>query len=99
MKPTLDCHNITIVNKAVHDASFACVPQNKVSFSARGWNSMHRNVLCLPGVIGSMSNKDREEDAMASYIIRSGKSTIIYLKENTPNHDIKFAAPPVRKST
>ena len=99
MKPNLDIYEIMIVHNAGKYDSFASVLQNKVSFSARGWNSMHRNVLCLPGVIGSMSNKDREEDAMASYIIRSGKSTIIYLKENTPNHDIKFAAPPVRKST
>ena len=45
MKPTLDRHEIIIAHNAGHDALFVCVPQNKVSFSALGWNPMNQNVL------------------------------------------------------
>ena len=55
---------------------------------------MKRNVLCLYEVISTMSNKDIEEDAMVSYIARSGKSTISDLTKNTPTYDVKFSAPP-----
>ena len=41
MKPTLDRHEIIIINNAGHNASFASVMQNKVAFSARGWNPMN----------------------------------------------------------
>ena len=68
MEPTLDCHEIIIVHNPGHDASFARVSRNKVAFSARGCNPMNRNFLCLPEVIGKMSNKEREEDAIVSYI-------------------------------
>ena len=68
MKPTLDFHEIMIARNAVHDASFAHVPQNTVSLSARGWKPMNRNVLCLHGEIEKMSNEDREEESMVSYI-------------------------------
>ena len=70
MKPTLDRHEIMIVHNSVHNALFAHVPQNKVALSARRWNPMNQNVLCLPEVIGTMRNKDREEDAMVSYICK-----------------------------
>ena len=59
MKPTLDCHEIMIVKNAGYDASFARVPQNKLEFSARGWNPMNQIILCFPEVIGMISNKDR----------------------------------------
>ena len=68
MKPTLDIHEIMIVHNAVHDASFERVLQNKVAFSACGWNPMNRNVFFLPETIRTMINKDIEEDAMVSYI-------------------------------
>ena len=60
-------------------------------------NRANRNVLYLLELIGTMSNKYIEEDAMASYIIRSGQSTIINLTQNTPTYDVKFSAPPVRE--
>ena len=44
-----------------------------------------------------MSKKDREEDAMVSYIVRSKQSTISSLTKNTPTYGVKFAAPPVRE--
>ena len=97
MKPTLDCHEIMAVNNTGHNDAFEHVPQNKVAFSTRGWILMDWNVLHLPEVIDTMSNKDIEEDAMVSYIARSGKSTISDLTKNTPTYDVKFAAPPVRE--
>ena len=42
MKPTLDSHKIMIVKNDGHDASFARVSQNKVSFYACGWNLMNQ---------------------------------------------------------
>ena len=97
MKPTLNCHEIMIVKKSGQYDSFTRVTQNKLSFPACGWEPMNRNILCLPEVIGTMSNKDREEDAMVSYIVRSGQSTIRDLTKNTPTYDVKFDAPPVRE--
>ena len=44
-----------------------------------------------------MDNEDREEDAMVSYIARSGQSTISHLTKNTPTYDVRFSAPPVRE--
>ena len=44
-----------------------------------------------------MINEDREEDAMVSYITRSGKSTVSDLIKNTPTYDVKFSALPVRE--
>ena len=58
---------------------------------------MNQNVLCLPELIGTTSNEDREEDAMVSYIARSGQLKISNLAKNTPTYDVKFAAPPVRE--
>ena len=58
---------------------------------------MNRNVLFLIKVIGVMSNEDREEDAMVSYIARSFKSKISDLTKNTPAYDVKFSAPPERE--
>ena len=84
MKPTLGFHEITIAHNAGHDASFACVQQNKVSFSAHVWNPMNRNVLCLSGFIQSINNKYREERTMVSYIARSDKLTISNLIEHKP---------------
>ena len=79
MKPTLNFHEIMIVNNTRHDASFVRVLQNKVAFSTRGCNPMNRNVLGLPESIRPAINDDREEDAMVSYIERSGQSTIVDL--------------------
>ena len=95
MKPTLDRHEIIIVHHYGHDVSFAHVPQNKVAFSARGWNPMNRNILLLPEVIGKIINNDREKDAMMGYNSRSGQSEFRNLTKNTPTYDVKFSAPPV----
>ena len=84
-----------IVHNAGNNTSFGGVLQKKLALSARGWNPMNRNVLRLLEVIWTMSNKDREEDTMVSYIVGSGKSTIIDLPKNTPTYDVKFSAPPV----
>ena len=97
MKPTLDRHEIMIVHNAGHDYLFARVPQKNVAFSACGWNPMNKNVLWLPEVIGTMRNKDREEEEMASYIARSGQSTIRNLTKNPPTYVVKFVAPPIRE--
>ena len=58
---------------------------------------MNQNILCLTEVIGVMSNNDREEYAMVSYIARSGQSTIRNLTKNIPTYDVKFSALPVRE--
>ena len=87
----------SILQNYVHDDSFARVMQNKVFFSTHRWNSMKLNLLCLPEVIGVVSNKYREDDAMVSYNARSGKSTISNLTKNTPTYDVKFSAPPLRE--
>ena len=96
MKSTFDRHEITIVHNDGHDASFSRVPQKKIAFSVRGWNPMNQNVLWLSEAIGTMRNEDREEDAMVSYIARSGQWTIIDLTKNKPTYDVKFSALPVR---
>ena len=59
---------------------------------------MNRNFLCLPEAIGTTRNDDREEDAIMSYIKRSGQSTVRDLTKNKPNYDVKFAAPSVREN-
>ena len=97
MKPTLDCHEIMIVHNYIYNASFARVPQNKVSFSVRVWNPMNQIFLCLPKAIGTMINEDREKYAMVIYIVMSGKLTISNYTKNIPIDDVKFAAPPVRE--
>ena len=55
------------------------------------------NVLYLPEVIGTMSNNDREEYSMLSYISRIGLLTISDLNKNTPTYYVKIYAPSVQE--